>query len=132
MITVWKKSRERKKKVSDNKFSWKVIKLLETKSIMCERANQYGRKRGNFKKGFKGSRSFKYFLWKYNNHPNISAGQNKYKNRIKFGFEEIDLAIIAKEVHNLKVNTASQSSDISTKIVKENINVFAEFLWKQM
>ena len=42
------------------------------------------------------------------------------------------MAILEKEVHNLKVNTASQSSDISTKIVKENINVFAESLWKSI
>ena len=56
--------------------------------------------------------------------------QNKYKSKIKFAFEEMDLASIEKEIHNLKINIASQSSDIPTKIIKENVDIFAEFLWK--
>ena len=42
----------------------------------------------------------------------------------------MDLASIEKEIHNLKINKASQSSDIPTKIIKENVDIFAEFLWK--
>ena len=69
-------------------------------------------------------------ILKYKDHPSILAIQNNCKNGIKFAFEEIDLASIEKEIHNLKMNKASQSSDIPTKIIKENVDVFAEFLWK--
>ena len=44
----------------------------------------------------------------------------------------MDLASIEKEIHNLKINKASQSLDILTKIVKENVDIFAEFLWKSI
>ena len=30
------------------------------------------------------------------------------------------------------MNKASQSSDIPTKIIKENVDIFAEFLWKSI
>ena len=40
----------------------------------------------------------------------------------------MDLASIENKIHNLKINKASQSSDIPTKIIKENVNTFAEFL----
>ena len=44
----------------------------------------------------------------------------------------MDLASIEKEIHNLKINKASQSSYIPTKIIKENVDIFAEFLWKRL
>ena len=58
--------------------------------------------------------------------------QNKCKNQIKFAFEETDLAHIEKEINNWKINRASQSSDISTKSIKENVDIFEEFLWKRI
>ena len=58
---------------------------------------------------------------KYKDHLSILAIQNICKNRLKFAFEKMDLASIEKEIHNLK---------IATKIIKENVNIFAEFLWK--
>ena len=71
-------------------------------------------------------------ILKYKDHQSILAIQNNCKNRIKFAFEEMDLASIEKEIHNLKINKASQSSDIPTKIIKENVDIFAEFLWKSI
>ena len=38
----------------------------------------------------------------------------------------MDLTSIEKEIHNLKINKASQSSYIPTKIIKENVDI----LWK--
>ena len=67
-------------------------------------------------------------ILKYKDHPSILAIRNNRKNRIKFAFEEMDLACIEKEIHGLKINKASQSSDIPTKIRKENVDIFAEFL----
>ena len=37
---------------------------------------------------------------------------------------------LKKKVHNLKINIASKTSDITTKLLKKNIDIFAEFLWK--
>ena len=42
----------------------------------------------------------------------------------------MNLARIEKEIHKLKLNKASQSTDIPTKFIKENFDIFAEFLWK--
>ena len=41
-------------------------------------------------------------ILKYKDHPSILATQNNCKNGIKFAFEEMDLASIGKEIHNLK------------------------------
>ena len=71
-------------------------------------------------------------ILKYKDQPSILAIQDNCENGIKFAFEEIDLASIEKEIHNLKMNKASQSSDIPTKIIKENVDIFAEFLWKSI
>ena len=71
-------------------------------------------------------------ILKYKGHPSILAIQNNCKNRIKFVFEEMDLGSIEKEIVNLKINKASQSLDIRTKIIKENVDIFAEYLWKSI
>ena len=42
-------------------------------------------------------------IFKYKDHPSIFAIQNNCKKRIKFAFEERDLASIEKEIHNLKI-----------------------------
>ena len=69
-------------------------------------------------------------ILKYKDHPSILAIQNNCKNGIKFAFEEIDLASIEKEIHNLKMSKASQSLDIPTKIIKENVDICADFYGK--
>ena len=52
-------------------------------------------------------------ILKCKDHPTILAIQNKWKNDNKSVFEETNLASIKKQIHN----------------VKENIDIFAEFLW---
>ena len=42
-------------------------------------------------------------ILKYEDHPSIRAIQNKYKNEMKFTFEELDLANVEKEIHELKM-----------------------------
>ena len=41
---------------------------------------------------------------KRKDHSSILAVQNNCKNRTKFSFEEMNLASIEKEIHNLKIN----------------------------
>ena len=60
-------------------------------------------------------------ILKYRAYWRILAIQNKCKSQIKFTFKEINLVIIEKDIHNLKINKASQSSNISTKIIKFKI-----------
>ena len=79
---------------------------------------------------YNGGKQIEYTVYIY--HQSILAIHNNCKNGIKLAFEEIDLASIGKEIHNLKLNKPSQSSDFSTKIVKENTDIFAEFLWKSI
>ena len=71
-------------------------------------------------------------ILKYKDHPRILTIQNNCKNRIKFAFQETDLKSIEKRIDNLKINKESQSSDIPTKIIKENVDIFADFLWKSI
>ena len=58
-------------------------------------------------------------ILKYRNHPSISEC---------FKFTEVDQKDIEKEILKLDVNKASQSSDIPTKIVIENVDIFGDFI----
>ena len=53
-----------------------------------------------------------------------------YKSLIKqFSFEYIPKSDIKKEILNLDVSKASQDSDIPTKIIKVNADIFADVLY---
>ena len=68
-------------------------------------------------------------MLKYRNHPSIIAIQNKCKDKGNFNFTEIDQKQIEKEIIlKLDVNKASQSSDIPIKVLKENSDIFSNFL----
>ena len=67
-------------------------------------------------------------ILKYRNHPSIIAIQNKCKDKGNFNFIEIDQKQIEKEILKLDVNKASQSSDIPIKVLKENSDIFSNFL----
>ena len=67
-------------------------------------------------------------ILKYRNHPSIIAIRKKYKISECFKFTEVDQKDIEKEFLQIDVNKASQSSDIPTKIVIENVDIFADFI----
>ena len=54
--------------------------------------------------------------------------QSKHKNKETFSFTEVVNELIRKEILNLNSNKASQSSDIPIKIVKENFDIFSDFV----
>ena len=64
-------------------------------------------------------------IGKYKNHPSILTIQAKYKGRIIFFCRSI---YIEKEIFDLETKKASQISDIPPTIIKENVDVFADFL----
>ena len=67
-------------------------------------------------------------ILKYKNHPSIIAIQNKFKSGDVFNFREFEKEEIQKEIHKLNNNKASQHSDIPTKIIKSNSDMFSDFL----
>ena len=64
----------------------------------------------------------------YKNHPSVVAINEKNLNK-QFSFEYIPKSDIKKEILNLDVSKASQDSDIPTKIIKVNADIFAEVLY---
>ena len=64
----------------------------------------------------------------YKNYPSIVAINEKNLNK-QFSFEYIPKSDVEKEIVNLDVAKASQDSDIPTKIIKMNADIFAEVLY---
>ena len=50
------------------------------------------------------------------------------ENNVSFRFQEIQAIEIEKELKNLDCSKASQDSDISTKFIKDNIDIFVPVL----
>ena len=48
----------------------------------------------------------------------------------EFAFKEMDLVSIKKEIYKLKTNKASQRSNVPHKIIKKNVDIFADFYGK--
>ena len=69
-------------------------------------------------------------ILKYRDHPSIlTIGEVcKEKSDSPFLFTGIDKEEVLKEIQNLDASKACQDIDVSTKILKENANIFADFL----
>ena len=65
---------------------------------------------------------------KYKNHPSIIAIQSKFKDGDVFISENSKKKEFKKEIHKFNNNKASQHSDIPTKIIKSNSDIFSDFL----
>ena len=66
-------------------------------------------------------------ILKYKNYLSILAVQKYSKNKI-LHFEEVNTGEVEKEILKLDKTTASQKTDIPTRIIKENIDMWADFL----
>ena len=66
-------------------------------------------------------------ILKYKNHPSITAIKEKAKNAM-FSFHEVGKDKIKKEINRLNKNKVSQKSDIPTKIIHDNVDLFADFI----
>ena len=62
---------------------------------------------------------------KYENHPSIIMIKNK--NKTQFSFTVVEYDDILKKVKKLNTSKASQQSDITTKVLRENDEFFARF-----
>ena len=66
-------------------------------------------------------------ILKYKYHPSILAIQKYSKNKT-FHFEEVDIGEVEKEILKLDKTEATQKPDILTRIIKEIIEIFSDFL----
>ena len=66
-------------------------------------------------------------IFKYKDHPRILAIQSNCEKEA-FLFSDVNIEDIKKDILKLDKNKASQHSDIPIKIIKENLDIFADFL----
>ena len=64
-------------------------------------------------------------IFKYQHHPSIKTILQKCN--FSFSFKTVSLTDIEKETKSLNTNKGSHSSDTSTKILKENVDLFFRF-----
>ena len=67
-------------------------------------------------------------ILKYRNYPSILAIPQRKKFQISFCFKEVSIEEIQKDILNLNNKKASQNSDIPTKIIKENSDIYGKVL----
>ena len=68
---------------------------------------------------------------KYRLHPSIVAIKKNRNSGFSFSFSQVERDEIMKEINNLKANKATQSTDIPTKLIKGNSDIFWRFyFWK--
>ena len=68
-------------------------------------------------------------ILKYRKHPSILAIKRKLKSGPVFTFNHITKEDVIKEI-NLDASKASQEDDIPTKIIKENSDIFSNFIYQ--
>ena len=66
-------------------------------------------------------------IFKCKDHPSRLAIQSN-REKETFRFSNVNIEEINKDILRLDKNKASQHSDILTKIIKENLDIFADFL----
>ena len=69
---------------------------------------------------------------KYRAHPSIIAIKENCNLSTRFNFSFVDKEDILKEIKNLKGNKATQNTDIPTKLIKENSDIFADFIFENL
>ena len=65
---------------------------------------------------------------KYRNHPRILTIGEVCKKNSQFSFSYVDKDEMLTENLNLDASKASQDSDITSRIIKENVDVFTDIL----
>ena len=71
-------------------------------------------------------------IFKYRTHPSIIAIKENFNSSTPFNFLFVDKEDILKEIKNLKANKATQNTDITTKLIKENSDIFADFIFENL
>ena len=140
--------------VTDNKVFWKVVKpsfsdkviknnniiLVENDQIISkevELAEVFNNYFGNIVKNLNiESRELKNLdidpvinaIKNYQNHPSIKKIEASLEQKETFSFNLSSFDNVFEEIKKLDNSKTSQQSDIPTKIIKQNINIFTQFL----
>ena len=69
---------------------------------------------------------------KYRSHPSIKAIKEQCNTNLYSSFSQIGHDEIMKELNNLDTNKAIQNTDIPTKLIKENSDIFANFIFENL
>ena len=64
---------------------------------------------------------------KFKNHPSIKAIEKISKPDNLFNFSNVDKEEVFKDIISLDASKASQDTDVPTKVIKENANIFSHF-----
>ena len=70
-------------------------------------------------------------ILKYRTHPSIIAIKENCNSSTRFNFSFVDKKDM-KEIKNLKPNKATQITDVPTKLIKENSDIFADFIFENL
>ena len=68
----------------------------------------------------------------YRAHRSIIAIKENFNSSTPFNFLFVDKEDILKQIKNLKANKATQNTDIPTKFIKENSDIFADFIFENL
>ena len=71
-------------------------------------------------------------ILKYKKHPSILAIRTTSNRNGVFSFRKVSFKKIETKIMLLKLNKASQYSDISTKIIEKNSDIFSDFICKSI
>ena len=66
---------------------------------------------------------------KYKKHPSIRAIKDISKNNT-FSFQKVSYEKALKEIQKLDARKACQNTDVSTKIIKNNSDIFGDFIYQ--
>ena len=66
------------------------------------------------------------------NHPSIIAIQKFWNYKSHFSFKNVQKEEILKEISNSNISKATQYADISNKIIKENSDIFGDFIFSNI
>ena len=69
---------------------------------------------------------------RYRNHPSIVAIKKFCNSKSHISFKNVQKEEILQELNNLNINKATQNTDIPTKIIKENSDIFGDFIFSNL
>ena len=68
-------------------------------------------------------------IMKYRFQPGIVAIKKNWHSDLSFSFSQVERDGSMKEINNFKTDKATQNTDIATKRIKENSNIFGDFIF---
>ena len=69
---------------------------------------------------------------RHRNHPSIVAIKKFCNSKSHFSFKNVQREEILKKLNNLNINKATQNTDIPTKIIKKNSDIFGDFIFSNL